>query len=115
MSKTNDRVVDRALRVRQQWVDHPGKNIRGEYTSTSGGVEVRITKIEYGSGDGLSWVDVWVGSEPGSPAFRICNPPLLVSDPGGPIEGTVGGSPVRFREDPVEAVARAVSFFGGRR
>lgn len=60
---------------------------------------------------GVDFLEVRLAGQPegGDPHFRVVNPPLLVPDPGGPVElrGT------RWREDPLAALAEAIGRNGG--
>jgi hypothetical protein len=71
----------------------PGGTVEIESLSASGeAVEVTVT-----------------GAAGGDPSFRIFNPPTLVPDPAGDVE--VHG--IRFRYDPLAAVAHVIANHGG--
>lgn len=72
---------------------------------------VAFTSIRAESADGEQWVEATV-SDPacGDPTFRVFNPPALVADPDGDVER--GG--VRYRSDPLAALAEVVAANGGR-
>lgn len=70
-----------------------------------------------------AYIDVRVGegTESGETHFRIFNPPTLVRDPHGDIVRTyqrpgpgAGFDTVRYRHDPVAAIAEAIAGNGGR-
>lgn len=123
MSSTNEKKGDpqaaarsraNAERVAQDWHDHQGKGMDGSYRTTVSGRDVVIRDIQFGEDDdGRTWVDVWTGNTH-RPTLRIANPPTLVRDSRGPIgikeeapNGTI--RTVRYREDPVEAVAEVLA------
>lgn len=53
-------------------------------------------------------VEVWLGEHTGPPDYRIFNPPTLVRDP----LGDVAIGRVRFREDPLAALAEVIAGHG---
>lgn len=77
-----------------------------------GSDNVVISEIQEGGDGTAAWVDIWTGGP--RPAFRICNPPMLVPDPNGDVEIE---EPVaegrtrknRYREDPLGAVAMIIA------
>jgi len=80
---------------------------------TRRGQDVTIREVRRCTGDGTTWVEVWLGGdvEGGDPHFRIFNPPQLVEDP----HGDVVHAGRRFRHDPVAALAEVVASNGGAR
>lgn len=73
---------------------------------------VAFTSIRAAEGEGVEWVEVTVADpQCGDPAFRVFNPPALVPDPTGEIER----DGVRYRHDPLAALARIVAQAGGAR
>lgn len=71
---------------------------------------VAFTLIRGGSGDGQKWIEANVaGPAGGDPAFRVVNPPALVPDPAGEVE--ISG--VRYRNDPLAALAEVIAGNGG--
>lgn len=108
-SNGNGNEASSARLVADAWENSNAKNHDGFYLTVVRGTEIRLGHIEYGSDDTAEWVDVWLGRKVGGPAFRIVQPPLLVSDPRG--EVTIedsAGRPQRFRHDPVQAVAESI-------
>ena len=70
---------------------------------------VRIAAVTLESADGHPYVGVRLHPDPDRECdYRILNPPLLVTDPGGDIV-TPGG---RYRYDPVLAVAEIIGGLG---
>lgn len=105
----NGNGASNARLVADAWKNSNALNTKGQYSTTVRGVQVRIGHIEYGSNETSDWVDVWLGKKRGSPAFRITNPQILVADPRGDVTIEDGsGRSIRFREDPVHAVAEAI-------
>jgi hypothetical protein len=81
------------------------------YAASTRDGEVHICQVTTGTEEGVSWVDVRLHGDTvgGDPHFRIFNPPMLAADPAGPIE--ING--VRYREDPMAAVAQVIAAQGG--
>jgi hypothetical protein len=80
-----------------------------QFRSSRGNVHIgSVVLTENGMG-----VDVYLEgqTESGETHYRIINPPTLVQDPAGDIE--VRG--VMYREDPLAAIAEAISTHGGSR
>lgn len=91
-----------------------GKKKRGEepeVVSTPSG-EVELLDVAYDEDEKVGWVDVLVG-QPGNddPHFRVVNPPIYVEDP----NGDIYLSGMRFREDPLAALAQTIAMNGGAR
>lgn len=61
-------------------------------------------------------IELGSGSEGGDPHFRIFNPPVYVEDPEGTdlVRDVPGRGPVKYRRDPLEAVAQVIAEEGGR-
>lgn len=68
-------------------------------------------EMRHDPASGVAYLDVYLGGEPegGQAHFRVVNPPTLVQDP----EGTRVVRGVRFRVDPLAALAEAVADNGG--
>lgn len=103
-----------ARRVADAWENSNARNLDGFYVTEVKGNTVQLGHLEYGSDDTLDWVDVWFGHKVGSPAFRLLNPDLWVQDRHGDIivkedDGRGGHRTIRFREDPLQAVAETIS------
>lgn len=84
----------------------------GPYAARTRYGEVHLDRLEHHQdGRGNQWVEVWAGGDTasGDPHFRIFNPPTLVQDP----LGTTELEGVRYREDPMAALAEAVARHGG--
>ena len=78
----------------------------GPVVTQAGTVDLLSIVVEDGC------VSVTVGDPAGGdPHFRIYNPPTLVPDPAGDVDR----DGVRYRVDPVAAVAHAVALNGGAR
>lgn len=73
--------------------------------------DVHIDSLTVHEDGPRSYVEVTLAgaTEGGDPSFRIVNPPTLVPDPLGDRE--VNG--VRFREDPIAAIAFVIAETGG--
>lgn len=73
---------------------------------------VHIASISFGKDDHVEWVDVTLAgvTEANDPHFRIYNPPLLVPDP---VLGDVEVRGVRYRMDPLAALADLIGQHGG--
>lgn len=63
--------------------------------------------------NGIEYLEVYLRGDTvsGDPHFRIYNPPTLVPDPSGTVEGRGGR---KYRDDPVGAVAEIIGRNGGR-
>ena len=72
---------------------------------------VHMQEVQFGKAGETEWVDVFLAGDTQAedPHFRIFNPPALVRDPLGDIE--VDG--VRYRRDPLAALAEVVGQYGG--
>lgn len=71
---------------------------------------VAFTSITERTEGASRWVEVTVADPAcGDPTFRVFNPPALVPDPEGDVER--GG--VRYRNDPLSALAETVAANGG--
>jgi hypothetical protein len=103
-----ERGSQRAARTAQAWDERwPGR----ETVRTSHG-EVVLERVQYRTDpdSGVAYVDVTVaGPAGGDPHFRVVNPPLLVQDP----EGEHVAHGVRWREDPLAALAEVIGSNGG--
>jgi hypothetical protein len=79
--------------------------------TTPDGKEVHIAGLTVVEDGTRSYVDVTLDGVPegGDPSFRIVNPPTLVPDPTGDV--VVRG--MRFRNDPVGAIAMVLANNGG--
>lgn len=88
--------------------------------TSAGPVVIRDVRLVQQGGDAPGYVEVSVGNpEGGDTRFRIFNPPTLVPDPAGDVireEAGPGGRTrtVRYRVDPLAAVAEAIAANGGR-
>jgi len=109
--------------VETHWEDYPGKNLEGAASFATRQGEVTIGEIRRAPAEDekdLDSVEVWLGSAAaGPPAWRIINPPTLVSDPTGDVvltdENPDGRTIVqRFREAPLEALAEFIATNQGR-
>lgn len=112
--KVRARAREKARIVAETWATHPGRNPQGVAAFNSRTGTARIGAVEFGEDAHASWVEVWTGPRQGPPQFRVINPPVLVSDPGGDVaipeqrpDGRV--TTRRYREDPVAAVAEAIA------
>lgn len=111
---------EKARLVAEAWENNNARNMDGEYVCAIGSYEVRLSEIVYGDDGDNAWVDVWVGAYVGAPTFRICNPPILVKDPRGDVEVSDIDPrgrevKVKFRNDPVRAIAEMVADVRGSR
>lgn len=110
---------ENASRVVEEWEAHEGKAMDGSYRTTIGGIDVIVRDIKLGEDDeGRTWIDVWTGNSK-KPAFRIMNPPTLVRDARGNVqvkEVDENGTErtVKYRTDPVDAVAEVIAEVRGR-
>lgn len=103
---------ERAAAVARAWREFPGKGTDGRMNFAVGNDNVVISDVQEGEDETAAWVDIWTGGP--RPAFRICNPPMLVPDPEGDVEIE---EPVsegrtlkkRYREDPLHAVANVIA------
>lgn len=109
--------------VSDQWSQFPGKNLRGSasFATRQGNVTIgAIRRRPAENAKELDSVEVWLGgSASGSPAWRIINPPTLVSDSTGDVlithESPNGRNLVlRYREDPLGAIAEFIASNQGR-
>lgn len=105
---SNSRLVARA------WEESNARNTDGAYVTDVAGIEIRIGHIEHGSDETVEWVDVWMGPRNGSPDMRIINPEIFVADRNGDTEREQSSASgvvkkVRFRLDPVRAVAETIA------
>jgi len=110
--------------VQDRWKDFPGKNMEGAASFSTRHGAVTIGDIRHQRADGdkeLDSVEVWLGgpANGAAPAWRIINPPTLVSDPVGEIvitdEAPNGRTIVhRYREAPLEALAEFIATNQGR-
>lgn len=76
------------------------------------GQNVRIERIELSPESAeTAYIDVYLAGQPesGDVHYRIINPPTLVPDRAGPVD--IGG--VRYREDPLAAIAHVIASNGG--
>lgn len=78
---------------------------------TRRGQTVVIREVRRCTGNGATWVEIWLGGNPegADPHFRIFNPPQLVEDP----QGDITHAGRRFRHDPLAALAEAIADHGG--
>lgn len=86
----------------------------GEVVQVVRGREVRIRAARrYVGANGVPWIDVLVDGETdsGETHFRVFNPPTLARDPAGDVE--ICG--IRYRHDPVAALAEVIAHNGGAR
>jgi len=109
--------------VQDRWKSFPGKNMEGTAAFSTRRGEVAIGEIRHRPAENekeLDSVEVWLGGPvSGPPAWRIINPPTLVSDPTGDVvltdESPNGRTIVqRFREAPLEAIAEFIATNQGR-
>lgn len=111
--KDPERGAQRAARTIAAWSKRGGKR-GGVYATRTRAGEVHLEDVaQREDSAGQVYVDVTLAgtTEGGDPHFVIYNPPLLATDPTGPIE--INGR--RFREDPLAALAEVVALNGGAR
>jgi hypothetical protein len=109
--------------ISEMWESYPGKNLRGaaSFSTRRGAVSVgQIRHRPARNAQELDSVEVWLGgSAKGAPAWRIVNPPTLVSDPAGDVlitDRSPNGRNIvhRYREDPLVALAEFIATNQGR-
>lgn len=115
-----DAATARARAVRDAAASEmPGGEPYHAVTST-GPVVIHSIRFVPQDGDAPGYIEVFVGRpEGGDPRFRIFNPPTLVPDPAGDVTREEPGPgsrtrTVRYRVDPLAAVAEAIAVNGGR-
>jgi hypothetical protein len=111
--KDPERGAQRAARMVAAWSKRGGKK-GGVFATRTRGGEVHLEDVSAREdANGQVCVDVTLAgtTEGGESHFVVYNPPLLATDPTGPIE--INGR--RFREDPLAALAEVVALNGGAR
>lgn len=117
-SSNSSHEASNARLVATAWENSNARNMDGMIIVSVRGKEIRIGHIEYGSDDQAEWVDIWLGPRFGNPAIRAVNPEVLVQDVNGDIEIDVPTGPgltrtVRYRQDPITAVAELIASVRG--
>lgn len=107
LERVRERGARRAQRVVDAWSGRP-RTVR----TSRGEVTLERVRVQVDPESGVTYLDVTVGGPAGGdPHYRVVNPPLLVRDPKGPVEA----HGVRWREDPVAALAESIGRHGGAR
>lgn len=103
----------RATAVRDAVQNSSAHNADGVIAvTTPSGQTVNIERVELSPDNAeMAYVDVYLPGHNGEPQYRVINPPTLVEDRKGSI--TVGDT--QYREDPLTALAEAISRGGPAR